>query len=72
MPHRDHPDSDTLHPIEEAIRPENDLPMRKLGELGKPATEMWELFKRAKPFLSPKPKALCGRRIVFCDVTDGV
>jgi hypothetical protein len=60
MPDRNHPDRGAANAVVEAVRPENDLAVRKLGELGKPASETRERFERTKPLLGPDPEAFRG------------
>jgi hypothetical protein len=71
MPHRHDPDGGTLDTIEEPIRADDELPVRKLRELGQAPTQIRELLERSKSLLSAEAEAFRGRAILVCDVLDG-
>src|SRR3990172_9565293 len=70
MPHCDHPHVAALHSVEEAIRANDDLAVRKVGELGEMASRARKALEAAQNPLGALAKATGRFRIVPVDVED--
>lgn len=71
MPDRHDPDVVAADPVEEPVRADDDLSVRKLGKLGQVTARLRETLKPTKHLLRSRSEALGGRCIVLGDIADG-
>ena len=70
MPDRDNPDGLACDTVEETVRGDDDLPIRKIRELGKDATGFRKPLKPAQHRFSPLLEPPGGRGILAKNVRD--
>jgi len=67
VPHRRDPEGPSTNPTEEAIGANDDLPVRKVRELGQAPTRFWKALESAQDLLGAPEEAASSTRVVAVD-----